>query len=102
MLKSQRIASERAQVQNKLNSDRYIEMRTDDSDYKAKLGEHKELRDKLTELNNVSRLQRPCELVPKLEPRWDVNLGCARNRAESLAGLLRPFVRPTESGIPTL
>ena len=51
MLESQRLQSERAEVQNKLNSDRFVEMRSTDTDYESRQGEHKALREQLNGIN---------------------------------------------------
>ena len=51
MLDSHRLEIERAEIQNKLNSDRFFELKTNDADYETRMGEHKALRDQLSEVN---------------------------------------------------
>ena len=51
MLDSTRLQKERAEVQNKLNSDRFVEIRSTDADYEARMGEHKALREQLNGIN---------------------------------------------------
>ena len=51
MLDSTRLQKERAEVQNKLNSDRFVEIRSTDADYEARMGEHKTLREQLNGIN---------------------------------------------------
>ena len=51
MLKSHRIQIERGELQNKLNSDRYIEIRPGDSDSGTRIQERKEMTAKLASLN---------------------------------------------------
>ena len=51
MLDSHRLEIERAEIQNKLNSDRFFELKTNDADYESRMGEHKALRDQLSDVN---------------------------------------------------
>ena len=51
MLNSHRIQIERGELQNKLNSDRYIEIRPGDSDSGTRIQERKEMTAKLASLN---------------------------------------------------
>ena len=51
MTPTQKLTIERAELQNKLNSDRYIEMRSDAADYETRIGEMKALRDQLHTVN---------------------------------------------------
>lgn len=52
MLKSQRLEIERGELQNRLNTDRYMEIRTSDSDSGTRMQERKEMLAKLATLNN--------------------------------------------------
>ena len=52
MLDSTRLQKERAEVQNKLNSDRFVEIRSTDADYETLMGEHKALREQLNGIND--------------------------------------------------
>ena len=52
MLESHRLQIERAEVQNSLNSDRFLELRANDADYETRMGERKVLNDQLTGLNS--------------------------------------------------
>ena len=51
MTKIQKLTIERAELQNKLNSDRYVEIRSDDADYETRIVESKALRDQLHTVN---------------------------------------------------
>ena len=51
MTLTQKLTIERAEIQNKLNSDKYIEIRTNDADADARLVEAKALRDQLNAVN---------------------------------------------------
>ena len=51
MTPTQKLTVERAELQNKLNADRYVEIRSDDADYETRIVEAKGLRDKLHTLN---------------------------------------------------
>ena len=52
MLESTRLQKERAATQNKLNSDRFVEIRSTDADYETLMGEHKALREQLNGIND--------------------------------------------------
>lgn len=51
MLDSHRLQIERAELQNKLNSDRFVEIRTTDADAETRMGESKALREQLNTVN---------------------------------------------------
>ena len=51
MTPTQKLQIERAELQNKLNSDRFVEIRTNDADAEAHMGEAKALRDQLHTIN---------------------------------------------------
>ena len=51
MTLTQKLTIERAEIQNKLNSDKYIEIRGNDADADARLVEAKALRDQLNHVN---------------------------------------------------
>ena len=51
MTKIQKLTIERAELQNKLNSDRYVEIRSDDAGYETRIVEAKALRDQLHTVN---------------------------------------------------
>ena len=51
MTPTQKLTIERAELQNKLNSDRFVEIRTNDADAETRMGEAKALRDQLNTIN---------------------------------------------------
>ena len=51
MTPTQKLTIERAELQNKLNSDRFVEVRSDDADAETKMREAKALRDQLHTVN---------------------------------------------------
>ena len=51
MTPTQKLTIERAELQNKLNADRYVEIRTNDADAETRMGEAKVLRDQLNAVN---------------------------------------------------
>ena len=51
MTPTQKLTIERAELQNKLNSDRYVEIRSNDADAETRIGEAKALRDQLHTVN---------------------------------------------------
>ena len=51
MTLTQKLTIERAEIQNKLNADKYIEIRGSDADADARLVEAKALRDQLNHVN---------------------------------------------------
>ena len=51
MTPTQKLTIERAELQNKLNSDRYVEIRSNDADAETKMSEAKVLRDQLHTVN---------------------------------------------------
>ena len=63
MLDSHRLEIERAEIQNKLNSDRFFELKTNDADYETRMGEHKALRDQLSDVNEKWIVARQAEDV---------------------------------------
>ena len=82
MLDSHRLQIERTEIQNKLNSDRFFELKTNDADYETRMGEHKALRDQLSEVNNkyIEATQREA-LADEVAMAGQVN-GEARMTAE--------------------
>ena len=52
MTASQRLTIERAKIQNKLNCDRFVELRSTDPDFPTVMAEQKALRDQLNDVNN--------------------------------------------------
>ena len=51
MTPTQKLTIERAELQNKLNSDRFVEIRSNDADAETRMGEAKALRDQLNTIN---------------------------------------------------
>ena len=51
MTPTQKLTIERAELQNKLNSDKFVEIRSDETDAKERMGEAKALRDQLHTVN---------------------------------------------------